>query len=270
MKFKAGKKYKPVCKVANGTAIAVIGDVHGQLHLFQNILSQIDDAFDQLNLTKNIIVQVGDLIDRGEDSIACMDLAIQRKFCEKSNFIALMGNHEQILRLCLRSNEDCTKYISGWMSNGGRATLDDLLGLEKYNDTAEIMNSPALFREDLRNALGDCRRDYLDDLKSHYLNEELIVTHAGITSALGVEDTLKMPWDDQSSHHWAWTRKPADNGLIYCNKKVFLIHGHTVNNVIIQRKHRLEIDSGACCYGILSAAIFTNNDMMIVQSVDQN
>jgi len=64
----------------------VVGDIHGQIDLFREALS-----FEGFNPKQDRVFSVGDLIDRGPDSLACLELLNQRWF------YAVRGNHEQMM-----------------------------------------------------------------------------------------------------------------------------------------------------------------------------
>jgi serine/threonine protein phosphatase 1 len=83
----------------------VIGDLHGKYSTFLRLLET-----SEFNAEKDIVISVGDLIDRGEDSLSCLELI------EKPWFHAVIGNHEQ---LAYGSVEGVQLYIDNWVPNGG-------------------------------------------------------------------------------------------------------------------------------------------------------
>ena len=90
----------------------VIGDLHGSYSVFENLLKGIN--FDP---TKDRIISVGDMIDRGPDSLKCLQLIRQPWFH------SVLSNHEQMM---------LEKFNGGWIGdfwfrNGG------FWGVEAYN-----------------------------------------------------------------------------------------------------------------------------------------
>lgn len=81
----------------------VVGDMHGQLALFQRLLelAKFDPTCDR-------VFSVGDLIDRGPDSPGCLALLAQPWFK------AVRGNHEDML---IRT---WIGRPTNWIANGGR------------------------------------------------------------------------------------------------------------------------------------------------------
>ncbi|MCI4233578.1 metallophosphoesterase [Dickeya dianthicola] len=84
--------------------IFVVGDVHGCYRQLMTALDQV--GFDT---GSDLLVSVGDLIDRGAQSLACLDLLPQRWFR------AVRGNHEQMAQDALND----TARIPLWRANGG-------------------------------------------------------------------------------------------------------------------------------------------------------
>lgn len=81
-----------------------IGDLHGCYSLLMNKLDSIGFEPD-----KDLLISVGDLIDRGRESVECMEL-LQMPW-----FKAVRGNHEQMMLDSLSEHGDVTH----WMYNGG-------------------------------------------------------------------------------------------------------------------------------------------------------
>ena len=91
----------------------VIGDLHGEFEIFQNLLKGIS-----FNKEIDRIISVGDLIDRGPSSLECLSLL------HESWFHSVLGNHEQMM-LGFFARNSAGAY---WMMNGGNWAM------EAYND----------------------------------------------------------------------------------------------------------------------------------------
>lgn len=99
----------------------VIGDLHGSYSVFENLLKGI--SFDP---TKDRIISVGDLVDRGPESLKCLQLI------REPWFHSVLANHEQLM---------LDKFYDGWSGaywyqNGG------FWGAEAYN-CFKAMKDPA-------------------------------------------------------------------------------------------------------------------------------
>ena len=68
--------------------VFAIGDIHGQIQLFEKMLTN-------WNPEKQQLVLIGDLGDRGENPKTCFLLG--KKLVEEHGAIYLKGNHEDLL-----------------------------------------------------------------------------------------------------------------------------------------------------------------------------
>lgn len=78
--------------MASKTATRVIGDVHGQLEMFQQAIDGVDD-----------IVLLGDLVDRGPDSPGCLRLALD--LLDEGRARMVRSNHDDKLFRALKGNK---------------------------------------------------------------------------------------------------------------------------------------------------------------------
>lgn len=95
----------------------VVGDIHGCLGLFNDMLERIE-----FDLEKDRMFSVGDLIDRGENSLDCLYLI------EQPWFHAVLGNHEDMMIEKILNGKD----TGLWEANGGTWHL--------YVDQNELKN----------------------------------------------------------------------------------------------------------------------------------
>lgn len=240
----------------DGVALAVIGDVHGYHALFQDLIAQIEGLFDRMEAKRRVIVQVGDLIDRGPHSKECLDLAGQLQKREDIHYVQLLGNHEIMLRLCLRSPEDCYESAADWLMFGGRETIDSLAGGEVCPTIAEIRSNPEGFHKLLSDVTGPKRAAFVTAMQPAFLSGSILVTHAGLADQANLQDNLALGWDAYRPDHWAWNRAPSENGIIHLDREVFQVHGHSIHRRAGPVKGRFAVDSGVYKNMVLSAAVF--------------
>ena len=81
----------------------VVGDLHGHYALLERELTRVD-----FDTGKDRLFSVGDLIDRGPESLKCLEL-VHQPWC-----YAVTGNHEMMARNALFDN-----HWGQWLSNGG-------------------------------------------------------------------------------------------------------------------------------------------------------
>lgn len=91
----------------------VVGDLHGSLDLLQRLLDHL-----HFDTTRDRLISVGDLVDRGPDSLGCLELLYEPWFH------AVMGNHEKMM---LDAFDDAAESIY-WTMNSGE------WGVEALND----------------------------------------------------------------------------------------------------------------------------------------
>jgi hypothetical protein len=105
--------------------IFAVGDIHGRSDL---LVALIDEAAREPKLRdKRTIVFLGDFVDRGSDSLGAIELAMGAKArVGADEAIALMGNHEAMMRLALDPEtpwDDAIDAFDTWIANGGDRTL---------------------------------------------------------------------------------------------------------------------------------------------------
>lgn len=87
----------------NWQNIWIVGDLHGCRSQLDALL--LENDFDKQN---DLLISVGDLIDRGPDSVGCLQLL------EEPWFRCVRGNHEEMALQALHRHDPLL-----WMMNGG-------------------------------------------------------------------------------------------------------------------------------------------------------
>ena len=122
--------------VSPAAEVFAIGDIHGRSDL---LAALIEEAGREPKLRdKRTIVFLGDLVDRGPDSLGAIDLAIGAKArAGADEAIALMGNHEAMMRLALDPEtpwDDAIDAFDTWIANGGDRTMAEFVKTEEPPD----------------------------------------------------------------------------------------------------------------------------------------
>jgi serine/threonine protein phosphatase 1 len=199
-----------------------IGDVHGCFDKLQALLLFCDRARASREAR---YIFIGDYIDRGPDARKVVDLLMQRQLEEGSRFICLRGNHEQML-VVAAAEERSDRDLMAWWTNGGEQTLDSY----GVNDPSSLPTSHLGWIETLPLKISDQKR---------------LFVHAGIR-----------PGANQSEADLLWIREPFLASEF--PHESFVVHGHTPTKSRLPdlRSNRLNIDTGACFGGELTAAAF--------------
>ncbi|WP_201978209.1 metallophosphoesterase family protein [Hymenobacter rubidus] len=190
----------------------IIGDVHGCLLTFQELLKHWDPATDHL-------IQVGDLVDRGAHSPATVELArsLNQQYPDSTTF--LMGNHEDAMLLHFGPSGP----YPGWLGWGGRST------------NAQYKRHPELLARHL---------PWLQERPLLWQNAHVLVSHAGISAS-------PHAFDPESADGLLWARGPLRrlDHQIQVVGHTPMSDGEPVHD---PESHTLYIDTGAVFGGNLT------------------
>ncbi|MGO4855109.1 metallophosphoesterase [Phaeovulum sp. W22_SRMD_FR3] len=227
--------------------IYAVGDIHGEARLYRQLEQMIlaDMAMEAAPgapaVTDAVVILLGDLIDRGPDSAALIDhlLAPAPRGLRR---IVLRGNHED---MALRYLDNPTPDAA-WLQHGGAETLasyglaaDERLG---YGLPSRQMR----MRLDVH--LPEDHRAFLSQLPHFVQTPEYYFCHAGPEPDLGLTE--------QRPRTLMWSRGFADDNLAAPDGlgQRLVVHGHMPVTSPVLRDWRLNLDTGACFGGPLSAA----------------
>jgi calcineurin-like phosphoesterase family protein len=254
--------------------IFAVGDIHGRTDLLAALIDEA--AREPKRREKRAIVFLGDLVDRGPDSLGAIDIAVgaaARIGAEEG--IALMGNHEAMMRLALDSStrwEDAIEALEAWMANGGERTLAEFVEADEPPQDLDQLLAAA------RLSLPERVRAWLESLRACWRSGELLFVHAGVNPRFGLEAFLAAPWNTplaslDEERHWAWVRwpflkhRPGPKGF----SGLFVVHGHTPNDARRDASHedqiagfRLNLDAGSGLTGVAKMAIIRGRSAEVV------
>jgi serine/threonine protein phosphatase 1 len=200
-----------------------VGDIHGcdtkLRRLFKVCVEHSENRPVQF-------IFLGDYIDRGNDSRAVIEWLMSAQAMLPQQLLCLRGNHEDLLVKAVRGTPDDEDQ---WLMNGGDKTVASY-GVERSRDIPEA------------------HRQWMFELPLLFRDERRLYVHAGIVPGV--------PLQQQPRHALLWIRdeflsSPADHGFL-------VVHGHTPLRTGRPdlRRNRLNIDTGACFGGPLTAAVF--------------
>lgn len=235
-----GKSRAPTGPVPD-QPLFIVGDLHGEMDLLEQMLEQIDGAIGMVKLSNPLLVFVGDLVDRGPNSAGVLRRIMELTTEFPENVVSLLGNHEQML---LDFLDAPIARHSRWMRNGGVQTCNSF-GLKVPPEIGD----PLVIADALTEAMGD---DILDWLRVR----PLMHTSGNITCVHAAVDPAK-PLDKQSDRVLIWghpeflssTRKDG----------YWIAHGHTVFDLPSIADNRISVDTGAYATGTLTCAVILPN-----------
>jgi serine/threonine protein phosphatase 1 len=212
----------------NDVLTFAVGDIHGCFDKLRALLRACDD----LGAGHDVrYVFVGDYIDRGPDARQVIDLLMVKQRTAASQFVCLRGNHEQLLTGAAaagRSDRD----LMQWWANGGEQTLDS------YG-----VKDPS--------ALPSHHLAWIKALPLRFADPKRLYVHAGLRPDVALAD--------QTEDDLLWIREPFLSSNTHYGALV--VHGHTptASGRPDLRANRLNLDTGACFGGELTAAAFRDH-----------
>jgi len=254
--------------------IFAIGDIHGRPDLLAALLEEA--AREPRRAPRRAIVFLGDLIDRGPDSLGAIDLAIgagTRIGAEET--IALMGNHETMMRLAVdpaTEREDAIDALETWVANGGYRVIAQFVDLDATPAAPDALLSA------IRVAIPPRVARWLEQTRSYWRSNEILFVHAGVNPRVDLDVFLATPWNTplgrvDENRHWAWVRwpflehEPGPEGW----SGLFVVHGHTPNDARPHASHadqiknfRLNLDAGSGLTGVAEMAIIRGTQAEVV------
>ena len=219
--------------VPAGERVYAIGDIHGRLDLFEDLIAAIDADDAARGSARTTVILLGDLVDRGPDSAGVIDAA--RAWGTRRAVRLLTGNHEEMF---LDSFER-VETLRHFLRYGGKETvLSYPIDRAGYRDlTLEQL------QQRMRAAVPQEHRDYLAAGEDAIVIGGYLFVHAGIRPGV--------PLDEQRRSDLRWIRErfidhEGDHGHI-------VVHGHTISDEVEEMPNRIGIDTGAFMSGRLTA-----------------
>ncbi|MFQ5533829.1 MAG: metallophosphoesterase family protein [Sphingomonadales bacterium] len=245
----ARPKPRVAARMAEGTRLYAIGDIHGRCDLLNQLHDRIQaDASNHPDRVK-IVVYLGDYVDRGTDSKGVIDLLSAAPLPD-FDAIHLLGNHEDLF---LRFLED-QAVGPVWVANGGDATLRSY-GVATAFPCCDAEGLASIQR-DLLDRLPRSHRRFLRSLALYHLAGDYIFVHAGLRPGIEIER--------QDPHDLLWIREgflgsTRDHGRI-------VVHGHSIKTEIEFKNNRIGIDTGAFASGRLTCLVLDGADRKVIQT----
>ncbi|MFO8069713.1 MAG: metallophosphoesterase [Alkalibacterium sp.] len=230
--------------------VFVVGDVHGQITMFKQLLDHWKPDEEQL-------VLIGDLGDRGENPKDCFELA--KELVDEHGAICLRGNHEEMLLDFL----DNPKYsATTYEMNGGMVTIQSFLQTKtaKY-DPVELAASML--------AKVPWLKPFIESLPLIYEWEDYVFVHAGVDLTLN-------DWRDSRKRDYVWIREGFYDQPNHTGKT--FVFGHTVTAMLHKEQYntdiwqsgdgKIGIDGGAVYGGAIHGLVLDKNGIVDHYKVD--
>ena len=204
--------------------IYAIGDIHGQLHQLQDLISRLWQDVTARGETRLCLAPLGDMIDRGPDSAGVIAWLCAPP--PNIEVLPLCGNHEAMFLEFLAAPD----AHASWLRMGGTQTLASY-GL--YPD--RVASAGRHLSAMLDAHIPDAHRTFIKNLPLTRITQKHLLVHAGIDPTL--------PLDAQDAQTLLWIRKPflEHDGPL----ERIVVHGHTPVDIPHLGRFRIGIDTGA-------------------------
>lgn len=239
----------PAASTPPGTRVYAVGDIHGRLDLFEELIRSIEADDARRKAARTTVVLLGDLIDRGPDSAGVVARA--RDWAQQRTIKLIMGNHEEMF-LDSFSKQG---ILRNFMRFGGQVTMlsygvPQRVLAESDSETLQRLMAEAVPQED---------RDFLAGFEKMVRIGDYIFVHAGLRP--------DMPLERQTGQDCRWIREPflshgGDFGGV-------VVHGHTVTEAPELMHNRIGIDTGAFMSGKLTAIGLEGTERWLMQACEQ-
>jgi len=233
-----------------GTRVYAVGDIHGRLDLFEELIRSIEADDVARGSARSIVILLGDLIDRGPDSAGVVARA--RAWSQQRDVRLIMGNHEEMFL------DSFTKQgvLRSFMRYGGHVTMlsygiPQRLLAEADSEELQQLMAEAVPQED---------RDFIAGFEKMVRMGDYVFVHAGVRP--------DQPLERQTGQDCRWIREPflshaGDFGGV-------VVHGHTVTEGPEVLPNRIGIDTGAFLSGKLTAIGLEGTQRWLIQACEQD
>jgi len=204
-----------------------VGDIHGCFDELRSLLAACRKSARDI---EHDFLFLGDYVDRGPASNQVITYLMQEQASAPSQFRCLMGNHDHMLcRAADRSRTDAE--LIQWWANGGEETLDAY----GAGDPSDLPTEHLAWMRALPLQVRD---------------EHRLFVHAGVRPGV--------PSEAQSKDDMLWIREPFLSSTLWHGALV--VHGHTptATRAPDVQPNRVNLDTGACFGGPLTAAAFSS------------
>lgn len=211
--------------------IYAIGDVHG----CDDMLGKLEDLiFEDCGRHDGAkwLVMLGDYVDRGPKSSSVIQRLMTTPRADIDR-VCLAGNHESVMLDFLR-NPSRTHH---WLELGGLETLHSY-GIQTLPDKREVLNDLLQARIPAEHI------SFLESLPSMLSVPGYCFVHAGLKEGVALAQ--------QRDADLLWLR-PALTGKESAATPFITVHGHTPVAKVEIKPGRINIDTGACMGGALTA-----------------
>jgi serine/threonine protein phosphatase 1 len=236
----------PLARAPEGKRLYAIGDVHGCADLLDRLMDQIGSEERSAKKPSQLIF-LGDYVDRGPDSRGVIDRLLKIRL-ERPETVFLKGNHEAVFLEFL----DDAMEAADWLDWGGVETV------QSYGVGDVATRDPVELAEELRARIPTEHLAFLKSLELWRVFGDYAFVHAGFKpgKAIGAQDERDMLWIRGEFHQAPPETRPD---------KV-VVHGHQPIRKALDAGWRIDVDTGACFTGKLTAVVLDGAERRFIST----
>ncbi|MEQ8935084.1 MAG: metallophosphoesterase family protein, partial [Amphiplicatus sp.] len=228
-----------------GVRLYAVGDIHGCAGQLDALLTQIQ-AEPAEGLEKRIVF-LGDYVDRGPDSRSVIDRLVAVRQ-EQPQTVFLKGNHEAAMLDFLNAPD----AEASWLNWGGAETL------QSYGITQIFNREPHLVAAEFADHLPAAHCAFFDGLELYSVAADYLFVHAGVRPGV--------PLEAQEERDLLWIRGEFHNALPERRPEKFVVHGHHPVKKPLDAGWRIDVDTGACYGGKLTAVVLEGTNRRFISA----
>lgn len=233
----------------DGIRLYAIGDVHGRRDLLAEMHARIRAEIIRDHLPDWRIIHLGDYVDRGPDSKGVLDLLLSARAADE-RILLLAGNHDIGL----------LEFLAHPLPTNLFALYGGVETARSYGVDLRL-DDPVLFGESSRafaRAVPPAHVELLATLEYSSVFGDFFFCHAGIRPGV--------PLDEQDRMDLIWIRD-AFLDWPHLHPKV-IVHGHTPTPEPEVMPNRVNVDTGACRMGTLTALVIDGAEKHLISVSD--
>jgi len=233
----------------DGIRLYAIGDVHGRRDLLAEMHARIRAEIIRDHPSDWRIIHLGDYVDRGPDSKGVLDLLLSARLADK-RVLLLAGNHDT----------GFLEFLAHPLPTGLFALYGGVETARSYGVDLRL-DEPVLFRESSRalaRAVPPAHVGLLSKLEYSCVFGDFFFCHAGIRPGIPLceQDRMDLIWIRDAFLDWP-----------HLHPKV-IVHGHTPTPEPEVMPNRVNVDTGACRTGRLTALVIDGGDKRLLSVSD--
>lgn len=246
--WKTPEKVQRVAALPAGLLVYAVGDIHGRDDLFAQLLDRIERDRRERAHDRCVLILLGDLVDRGPDS----DRVVERALSLGTEFDRvhhLIGNHEECMLAALSGDVRALRYFS---RIGGDTTIRSYVRDDAFCEGATFGELSEVFRAKVPQKHVEFLRRGEDMLTYG----DYVFVHAGVRPGV--------PLVSQATSDLRWIREEFLSATEDFGATI--VHGHTISEQVDMQPNRIGIDTGAYCFGALTALGLEGTNQWVVQA----